>query len=374
MPSSQDEKFFKRIKDDHLFNVSSNNASIDDAFFQSNKQALQLRLGGNNLMSPPIFPRVPSSNRSLNSGNRIGIADNQSESFLSTSRSSTPSNILPSSFSTFSPPTLLLPISTSRSSSPRSASPIVSMFKTRVNKKRERSKKSVVLPLKFSKSDIGLKNINLDNNNNIKLDKNNLNKISSINTDFNTVKIIQDDGIFKSPGSITQIKTPPTTSNGNNHNGMNNISKPNILAPPISCNCKKSQCLKLYCDCFKNQKYCEGCHCVNCSNTANLETINERRKAIEDILERSPDAFKPKVVDDQSNTNSKGHLSGCHCKKSNCLKKYCECFSGAVLCALRCRCLDCKNIDLFKPNPDKNDEDIMKESMKETIEVLLDIK
>lgn len=33
-----------------------------------------------------------------------------------------------------------------------------------------------------------------------------------------------------------------------------------------SCHCKKSQCLKLYCDCFANNQYCSGCACHDCKN------------------------------------------------------------------------------------------------------------
>lgn len=38
------------------------------------------------------------------------------------------------------------------------------------------------------------------------------------------------------------------------------------------------------------------------------------------------------------------HVSGCHCKKSACLKKYCECFQASVQCHDKCRCVDCKNV------------------------------
>lgn len=35
---------------------------------------------------------------------------------------------------------------------------------------------------------------------------------------------------------------------------------------PISCACKRSKCIKLYCDCFRFSKFCEGCSCLDCAN------------------------------------------------------------------------------------------------------------
>ena len=35
----------------------------------------------------------------------------------------------------------------------------------------------------------------------------------------------------------------------------------------LKCNCKKSKCLKLYCECFSNQLFCSSeCECCNCAN------------------------------------------------------------------------------------------------------------
>lgn len=37
------------------------------------------------------------------------------------------------------------------------------------------------------------------------------------------------------------------------------------------------------------------------------------------------------------------HKSGCKCRKSMCLKKYCECFEASLPCSSTCTCVDCHN-------------------------------
>ncbi|THG09634.1 hypothetical protein TEA_022166 [Camellia sinensis var. sinensis] len=61
------------------------------------------------------------------------------------------------------------------------------------------------------------------------------------------------------------------------------------------CNCKKSKCLKLYCECFAAGLYCvEPCSCQDCFNKPTYEdTVLETRKQIES---RNPLAFAPKVI------------------------------------------------------------------------------
>uniref|UniRef100_A0A4W3HSU2 Lin-54 DREAM MuvB core complex component n=1 Tax=Callorhinchus milii TaxID=7868 RepID=A0A4W3HSU2_CALMI len=118
--------------------------------------------------------------------------------------------------------------------------------------------------------------------------------------------------------------------------------------PRKPCNCTKSQCLKLYCDCFANGEFCNNCNCTNCFN--NLEHEAERLKAIKACLDRNPEAFKPKIGKGKEGESDRRHSKGCNCKRSGCLKNYCECYEAKIMCSSICKCIGCKN---FEESPER---------------------
>lgn len=133
--------------------------------------------------------------------------------------------------------------------------------------------------------------------------------------------------------------TPPESTN------FVRALEPNGIRPRKPCNCTKSLCLKLYCDCFANGEFCHMCNCMNCFN--NLDKEEERQRAIRNCLERNPNAFRPKIGKgrEAGETSIRKHTKGCNCKRSGCLKNYCECYEAKIACSSNCKCVGCRNIE-----------------------------
>lgn len=107
---------------------------------------------------------------------------------------------------------------------------------------------------------------------------------------------------------------------------------------------------------------------------------------LQTCLDRNPEAFKPKIGKGKEGESDRRHSKGCNCKRSGCLKNYCECYEvrvppsqqsgrsliqkkkkkilfifsflikfflilkAKIMCSSICKCIGCKN---FEESPER---------------------
>ena len=101
------------------------------------------------------------------------------------------------------------------------------------------------------------------------------------------------------------------------------------------CSCNKTKCIKKYCECFANNKFCTNCLCLDC---------------------RNKDIFINALGIDNSEKNKNKDIIVCTCSKSGCNKKYCECYKEGLKCNIKCRCINCLNLPEEQLNKSTNEK------------------
>lgn len=116
--------------------------------------------------------------------------------------------------------------------------------------------------------------------------------------------------------------------------------EPRARPQPGKCNCRNSQCLKMYCDCLKRGDFCDGCNCNGCENH---QTSEVRKLKIDTLFEKQKKAPNSLLVLTGDDLKNKVLKNGCNCRKNSCMKKYCECHQFGLKCGKSCRCISCQN-------------------------------
>ena len=128
--------------------------------------------------------------------------------------------------------------------------------------------------------------------------------------------------------------------NNNNKNNMNinyiKTDSNNIPNSRVHCTCKKTKCIKKYCECYSSGNLCYNCKCENCENKPYF--IENKNNIIKKEEENNND-----IIDLNEDENEEKKLIICTCSKSGCNKNYCECFKAKVKCNNKCRCIKCLN-------------------------------
>jgi len=165
-------------------------------------------------------------------------------------------------------------------------------------------------------------------------------------------------------------KTPSSTPDVSfRQNAWSSNVKPRKLAPsnapdvPVSCSCRKSSCLKLYCYCNSQGAFCnDECECRRCLNKpeGQLESIMLEELTSEDgKMSATPctssNTYRKTVPLAEENAVLVGRKHGavlknlgCSCRRSKCIKLYCVCWSNKIKCSSLCTCFQCSNVP-FSP-------------------------
>ena len=168
---------------------------------------------------------------------------------------------------------------------------------------------------------------------------NNINNINNNLINQNSINIININFDY-----INQKNNLSTTRTYINSNNININMK--VISTKVKCTCSKTGCKKKYCACFSKGKYCEDCECKECENrpqNINISYNAKNKEKMEKINHQKTEI-----------SNHKNQRVICNCTKSNCMKKYCECYKQGFNCNSLCRCIECKNKNYIATNDTNN--------------------
>ena len=153
--------------------------------------------------------------------------------------------------------------------------------------------------------------------------------------------LINQNSINIINNNIDYINTKNNLSNARTYINNNNINvNVKSLSTRVKCTCSKTGCKKKYCACFSKNIFCEDCECKDCENRPQF--IGEKLNNMSNNIKNKENIEKMNYSKTEA-TNPKTERVICNCTKSNCMKKYCECYKQGFNCNSLCRCIECNN-------------------------------
>lgn len=162
----------------------------------------------------------------------------------------------------------------------------------------------------------------------------------------NSESIFQVDNDINFSKTETSVNIPDLTNSNSLSSTMRSEEK---SSKKQGCKCKKSNCMKSYCECFVRGDICsEDCKCEGCAN--NTCHLDRQSQVNVSLLSKDKRGSRNSVLIKKEDKSDLKHVH-CNCSKSGCSKNYCECFRVGQKCSSACGCTECFN------SPRKSDDE-----------------
>lgn len=108
----------------------------------------------------------------------------------------------------------------------------------------------------------------------------------------------------------------------------------------VSCNCKNSSCVKMYCECFRESNSCRPhCKCKDCKNIHN----NDVQTRVPAAIRRQSNEMSTRIDRDRTSSELSTKSQLFRCRRPQCQEGHCNCRNNRLYCKSSYRRAKCSN-------------------------------